>query len=47
VDHDVFCGQRGEILAGFQRTEDIEFADESNELVSIIDHRRAGRMGGE
>jgi hypothetical protein len=31
VDHDVFCGQFGKILAGFQRAEDIEFADESKD----------------
>lgn len=38
VDHDVFYGQLGKTLAGFRRTEDIKFTDESNELVLGIGH---------
>ena len=40
VGHDVFRDQLRKIIADFQRTEDIKFAYESNELASIIDHRR-------
>jgi hypothetical protein len=41
------CFLRRACLAGFQRAEDIKFADESDELVAIIDHWRAGSMSGQ
>jgi hypothetical protein len=43
----VFHVQGGKILADFQCTADITFAEESNELVSIMEYRRAGDRGGQ